>query len=123
MTLTDITLICLTSTVALSLSAQFLLARRLHRRITAMERRPATLGQTELDSIAQKLGHRVADSGNQSLQSLHLRLDEIHENFDWLVSDRMIEQAIAIARHRPATGDRESLCADDLAAIYKRHRQ
>lgn len=56
------------------------------------------LSDAEIDQIARRLGHKLGLSAEASLMSIADRMDEMRRDFDWLVSDRMIEQAIDMAR-------------------------
>jgi hypothetical protein len=80
------------------------------------------MSESEMDHIARRLGHKLGLSDEASLMSIADRMDEMRRDFDWLVSDRMIEQAIDMARfgQKPDSIARNTgISASELEAIRK----
>ena len=66
---------------------------------------------------------RITDEG--SIRNLTARVEEMRKDFDWLVSDRMIEQAIDMARLGQPTAtivQTTGISPDELATINKLRR-
>ena len=98
MTSIEILLIGFTAFCAVSVSlllVLFMLNGRRFKRLVVQKNR---LSEPELDAIAQKLGVKLGASDEASLDTLSTRMNDIHRKFDWLVSDRMNEQAVDLAR-------------------------
>jgi hypothetical protein len=81
-----------------SLAALTVLSLRQGRTLGALNRRSFRPNEADLDIIAHKLGTKLGLSDEASLGTLSDRMDEMRRDFDWLVSDRMIEQAVDMAR-------------------------
>src|SRR6056297_364310 len=98
MTYTEFALLGLSALCALALALLIVLSVRHRRDIGALGRHGFRPSEAELDVIAQKLGVKLGLSEEASLGTISDRMDEMRRDFDWLVSDRMIEQAVDMAR-------------------------
>jgi hypothetical protein len=98
MTYIDFALIGLAAACCAALAALIALSLRQGRTLGALNRRALRPSEADLDIIAQKLGTKLGLSEDAHLGTLSDRMDEMRRDFDWLVSDRMIEQAVDMAR-------------------------
>jgi hypothetical protein len=102
MTYSDLVLPGLAMLCLPALALLIALSLRQSRAISALRHQlrhqQARPGEPDLDVIAQKLGARLGLGDGASLGTLSDRMDEMRRDFDWLVSDRMIEQAVDMAR-------------------------
>ena len=98
MTYIEFALIGLAAACCVSLAALTVLSLRQGRTLGALKRRALRPNEADLDIIAHKLGTKLGLSDEASLGTLSDRMDEMRRDFDWLVSDRMIEQAVDMAR-------------------------
>lgn len=98
MTYHEFALLGLLALCMLALAFLVVLSVRHARGIDALGRHGFRTSEADLDIIAQKLGTRLGVSDEASLGTISNRMDEMRRDFDWLVSDRMIEQAVDMAR-------------------------
>lgn len=98
MTYIEFALIGLAAACCVALAALTVLSLRQGRTLGALNRRSFRPNEADLDIIAHKLGTKLGLSDEASLGTLSDRMDEMRRDFDWLVSDRMIEQAVDMAR-------------------------
>lgn len=122
MTYSQILVVGVAALALASLPVLVFLSLRISRAVRQLAHRPARLSEADFDALAQRM-----DNGDQEvLHSLRNRVEEMHQNFDWLVSDRMIEQAINMARSGQPSGSiaqETGISATELDAIkkYRRH--
>lgn len=98
MTYFEITLYALAVLCMITLPLLLAMSIRIARILAHLSGRMFHLNEKEMDHIARRLGHKLGLSDEASLMSIADRMDEMRRDFDWLVSDRMIEQAIDMAR-------------------------
>ena len=98
MTYIEFALFGLAAACCVALATLIALSLRQGRTLGALNRRALRPNEADLDIIAQKLGTKLGLSEDASLGTLSDRMDEMRRDFDWLVSDRMIEQAVDMAR-------------------------
>lgn len=98
MTYIDFVLLGLVAACGAALIALIVLSLRQERTLRALNRHTLYSNEAELDMIANKLGAKLGLSEEATLGTLSDRMGEMRRDFDWLVSDRMIEQAVDMAR-------------------------
>lgn len=103
MTSTDLALLTLAVTCAVFLPMILVVALGIRRRVTETAAIKTALMDTELDAIAIRLRAGQPDTTSAAIDTITEQVSEIRKNFDWLVSDRMIDQAIDMAREGLAT--------------------
>ncbi|WP_422002387.1 hypothetical protein [Roseovarius mucosus] len=122
MTYFEITLYALAVLCMITLPLLVAVSVRIARMLAHLSGQVLRLSDPEIDHIARRLGHRLGLSDDASLMSIADRMDEMRRDFDWLVSDRMIEQAIDMARfgQKPDSIARNTgISASELEAIRK----
>lgn len=122
MTYFEITLYALAVLCMIALPLILAVSIRMARMLAHLSGRMLRLSDAEMDHIARRLGHKLGLSDEASLMSIADRMDEMRRDFDWLVSDRMIEQAIDMARfsQKPDSIARNTgISASELEAIRK----
>lgn len=123
-----------TSTFAAGLAAMAA-GSALYRRVTqarqdAAQTAPVTsidqLSPAMVDQLAEALSSRMTTSKPSELARLNDTVTAMQQDFEWLVSDRMIEQAVAMAREG-VEGERISqtsgMSVDELKAamMFRTH--
>ncbi|MBQ0751495.1 MAG: hypothetical protein KBT70_14980 [Roseovarius sp.] len=122
MTYFEITLYALAVLCMIALPLILAVSIRMARMLAHLSGRMFHMSESEMDHIARRLGHKLGLSDEASLMSIADRMDEMRRDFDWLVSDRMIEQAIDMARfgQKPDSIARNTgISASELEAIRK----
>lgn len=122
MTYFEITLYALAVLCMIALPLLLAVSIRMARMIAALSGQVLRLSEAEIEQIARRLSHKLGLSDDASLISIADRMDEMRKDFDWLVSDRMIEQAIDMARfgQQPdAIAHNTGISASELEAIRK----
>ena len=122
MTYFEITLYALAVLCMIALPLILAVSIRMARMLAQLSGRMFHMSESEMDHIARRLGHKLGLSDEASLMSIADRMDEMRRDFDWLVSDRMIEQAIDMARfgQKPDSIARNTgISASELEAIRK----
>ena len=84
------------------------------------------LHEGALDEISRRVAAGLGASPDATLDSIASRIDQLRAEFDWVVGESLIHQAVALAR----TGQSEAeiaqatgISADELQAIrrFRRH--
>ncbi|MGX0974970.1 hypothetical protein ACSSVY_000668 [Roseovarius sp. MBR-51] len=122
MTNFEITLYALTVLCMIALPLLLAVSLRMARMVAHLSGQVLRLSEAEIEHIARRLGNRLGLGEEASLVSIADRMDEMRRDFDWLVSDRMIEQAIDMARfgQKPDAITRNTgISASELEAIRK----
>ncbi|WP_297781209.1 hypothetical protein [uncultured Roseovarius sp.] len=122
MTNFEITLYALTVLCMIALPLLLAVSLRMARMVAHLSGQVPRLSEAEIEHIARRLGTRLGLGEEASLVSIADRMDEMRRDFDWLVSDRMIEQAIDMARfgQKPDAITRNTgISASELEAIRK----
>ncbi|WP_417726994.1 hypothetical protein [Roseovarius sp.] len=122
MTYSEITLYSLAALLMVALPLMLALSIRMARMLSCLRSQVLRLSEAEIEQVAQRLGHKLGLSSEASLVSIADRMDEMRRDFDWLVSDRMIEQAIDMARFgqkQDSITRNTGISASELDAIRK----
>ena len=98
MTYTEFAILGLIVLSAVALPILLVLSFSHARRLRMMKARAMPLSDLELDMLAGKIGSRIGLGEDAPIHNLSDQMSQIQRDFDWLVSDRMIEQAIDMAR-------------------------
>ncbi|MEQ8900716.1 MAG: hypothetical protein RID11_14495 [Roseovarius sp.] len=125
MTYIEFALFGLAAACCAALAALIALSLRQGRTLGALNRRALRPNEADLDIIAHKLGTKLGLSEDASLGTLSDRMDEMRRDFDWLVSDRMIEQAVDMARlgqNHDSIAQSTGVSSAELDAIRKLRR-
>jgi len=125
MTYIEFALFGLAAACCVALATLIALSLRQGRTLGALNRRALRPNEADLDIIAQKLGTKLGLSEDASLGTLSDRMDEMRRDFDWLVSDRMIEQAVDMARlgqNHDSIAQTTGVSSAELDAIRKLRR-
>ena len=87
---------------------------------------PVTLGETELDAISRRVAEALGADEGTGLDTVAERIDQLRAEFDWVVGESLITQAVSLARSgHPETDIAQAtgITADELQAIrrFRRH--
>lgn len=94
----ELAVVALTAACILILPLILLVTLGTWRRLRQVAARADMADDTQLDAIAARLADRQATAAGPALEQLSTQMTEMRRDFDWLVSDRMIEQAIEMAK-------------------------
>lgn len=122
MTSTDLALVTLAVTCLVFLPLILIVALGIRRRIASSVAAQPMLHAADLDAIATRLREPLTEDKTAAIETITEQVTEIRKNFDWLVSDRMIEQAIDMARAGLATSSitaQTGISGAELTAINK----
>ena len=123
MTLPEILLICAAALCVICLLLIAMMTLSLYSK--ASPKAESALQDHEIARIATYLSERMGITDEGSIRTLTARVEEMRKDFDWLVSDRMIEQAIDMARLGQPTAtivQTTGISPDELATINKLRR-
>ena len=121
MSLPELLLVCAAALTLVSLPILLVLSLR---QSTFFEPVPP-MEETDIERIAAMLSERLGITDKASIHNLTTRIEEMRADFDWLVSDRMIEQAIEMARLGQPMGaisQNTGISEDELIAIQRLRR-
>lgn len=121
MTHTDLALVTLAASCLVFLPLILLVALGIRRRIIATMAARPVLQEADLDALAARLRDPAAET-TAAMEAINAQVTEMRKGFDWLVSDRMIEQAIDMARAGLAPANitaQTGISSAELAAIAK----
>jgi predicted PurR-regulated permease PerM len=96
--------------------------------VRILNKRFAAMGDTTtatVDRIVSGVCDRMKAGENTNIDRVAKSVEDIRQDFEWLVSDRMIEQAIEIARTEksPEKIRRIGMSEDEIAAamMFRKH--
>jgi len=117
MIMTDYAIIALAVFCALFLPVILFVALRNRQHLLA-----AAHNQTRQDAILAHMHSSQTGKTDATMETISEQINEIRKGFDWLVSDRMIEQAIDMAKAGTATPKitaQTGISSAEIAAITK----
>lgn len=84
------------------------------------------LGEPELDAISRRVAEALGADENTGLDTVAARIDQLRAEFDWVVGESLITQAVSLARSGHPEGEiaqATGISADELQAIrrFRRH--
>lgn len=87
---------------------------------------PASLGEAELDAISRRVAGALGAGEETGLDTIAARIDQLRAEFDWVVGESLITQAVSLARTGHSEGEIAQvtgISADELQAIrrFRRH--
>jgi hypothetical protein len=87
---------------------------------------PATLGEAEIDAISRRVASALGAGEETGLDTIAARIDQLRAEFDWVVGESLITQAVSLARTGHSEGEIAQvtgISADELQAIrrFRRH--
>lgn len=95
---TEISVILLTSAYILALPLIMMTLFSIRRRVAKITAQPDIFDQTTVDAIAERIVVKTSTKDAAAFGELNSHMSEIRDDFDWLVSNRMIEQAVEMAK-------------------------
>lgn len=95
---TELAVISLTASCIFFLPLILLSIWGIRRRMAKGAKHGAALSESTIDTIVARVVAKTEDKEAATLGQLNAHIVEIREDFDWLVSNRMIEQAVEMAR-------------------------
>ena len=119
---TDIAIITLTFLCAVFLPAILVVVLRNRRQLLRAARTAPGLQTAEIAAIVAQLQPAPAADTSAAIDAISEQVSEMRKGFDWLVTDRMISEAIDMARAGTATSKitaQTGISGAELAAITK----
>jgi hypothetical protein len=87
---------------------------------------PVALGEAEIDAISRRVAGALGAGEDTGLDTIAARIDQLRAEFDWVVGESLINQAVSLARSGHNEGEIAQvtgISADELQAIrrFRRH--
>lgn len=87
---------------------------------------PVLLGEAEIEAISRKVAGALGAAEDTGLDTIAARIDQLRAEFDWVVGESLITQAVSLARTGHSEGEIAQvtgISADELQAIrrFRRH--
>jgi len=121
----DYLLIAGLASSAIAMMGTVLYMRRRNLAVAKADAAAAVASEELADQIANRLAKKLGLDEDCTLKSLSSDLSDMREGFAWLVSDRMIDEAIAMAQigEEPRSiSNQTGISEAELAAIEKLRR-
>ena len=124
--MTVLQLLLILSGVAILGAAWVIVRLSVQLRRAAAAPAPATLGEDELDAISRRVAGALGAGEETGLDTIAARIDQLRAEFDWVVGESLITQAVSLARTGHSEGEIAQvtgITADELQAIrrFRRH--
>ena len=122
MIMTDFALIALAVVCAFFLPAILFVVLRNRRHLLEVAQNRQALQDAEIAAILARVQDTQTDRADATMEAITEQVTEIRKGFDWLVSDRMIQQAIDMAQSGVATPKitaQTGISSAEMAAITK----
>lgn len=92
----------------------------------ATQATPVALGEAEIDAISRRVAGALGAGEDTGLDTIAARIDQLRAEFDWVVGESLINQAVTLARSGHSEGEIAQvtgISADELQAIrrFRRH--
>lgn len=118
----------LTSGLALLAAAGIIwrLMQRMTQAAPAPAQTPLALDDANLDAISRRIADGLGASQDTGLDTISAKIDQLRAEFDWVVGESLIHQAVSLARSGQSEGEiaqATGISADELQAIrrFRRH--
>jgi hypothetical protein len=118
----------LTLAVAILVAAGIILHLMIRLRAVATAQAAAgqPLHESSVDEISRRVAAGLGASPDATLDSIASRIDQLRAEFDWVVGESLIHQAVALARSGQSEAEiaqTTGISADELQAIrrFRRH--
>lgn len=87
---------------------------------------PLALGEAEIEAISRRVAGALGAGEDTGLDTIAARIDQLRAEFDWVVGESLINQAVSLARSGHNEGEiaqATGISADELQAIrrFRRH--
>jgi len=87
---------------------------------------PLALDEADLEAISRRIADGLGASQDSGLDTISSKIDQLRAEFDWVVGESLIHQAVALARSGQSEGEiaqTTGISADELQAIrrFRRH--
>lgn len=95
-------------------------------RLRAQSAKPAGLCDEDMEKISEMIIEKLDDRPDTGLAATANKLDQIRVDFDWLIGERLIEQAITLAQSGQPSKEisrATGISAEEVQAIrrFRRH--
>ncbi len=84
------------------------------------------LGEAEIEAISRRVAGALGAADETGLDTIAAKIDQLRAEFDWVVGESLITQAVSLARTGHSEGEiaqATGISADELQAIrrFRRH--
>lgn len=119
-------LLLLLSGVAILGAAGVILRLSLRLRRATPSPAPLSLGEQDIAAIGRRVAEVLGADAETGLDTIAARIDQLRAEFDWVVGESLITQAVTLARSGHDEGEiaqATGISADELQAIrrFRRH--